>query len=351
MHLLRPALFLTSLALLGETDPLACPPEVQGWVRRVTLNHQGARPKLQALLDAIFQPVTEGGTGLGLTYDNSRTRTVAEVWTERRANCLSLTAFFVSSCRTVGLDARYAEPVNTNRWRRSGGLVRMERHVVSLVTNPPLDEVVADFLPQLRRRMGLYVVNTLPEARFRSLFHSNRAVELLDEGRREEAMAEARRAEQVDPTSAVGWNVKGVVHQSLEQGEEAEACFRRAMALDPKDGNSVGNLEQFCRNRGRLEEAQKLRTLGAELRRKDPFFHAFLAEEAMDQGEWEEAQREIKQSLKLQPYEPEFHLAQARIHMQAGRNDAAVKSLELARRWAIPGERDRYDRKLAALRK
>jgi tetratricopeptide (TPR) repeat protein len=351
VHPLRPALLLLGTLLFGQENPLESNPEIQAWARRTTMHYQGTRQKLQGLLDAIFYPVSEGGIGLGMVYDNSRTRTVQEVWQERRANCLSLTAFFVASCRAAGIEAKYAEPVNTNRWRRSGNLVKLERHVVTLAPMPPLEDAVADFLPQLRKRMGSYVVTIMSEARFRSLFYSNRAVELLDQGLKEEALEQTRLALASDPTSAVSWNIKGAVHHSLGNREETETSYRRAMALDPRDGTPVGNLELLCRSQGRFDEALHFRVIGTDLRKKDPFFHSFLAEEAMELGNWDEAQKEIKSALRIQPHEPDFHLLQARIHLQQGQADQAVKSLEEARRWAIPEERGRFDTKLAALRK
>jgi tetratricopeptide (TPR) repeat protein len=345
------AILLVGTVLSGQEDPLAATPEIQAWARQTTLRFNGTKQKLQGLLDAIFHAPSESGFGLGVLYDNSRTRTVKEVWQERRANCMSLTAFFLAACHAAGIEAKYAEPLNTNRWRRSGNLVRLERHVVTLVPIPPMDDAVADFLPQLRRRMGFYVVSIINESRFRALFHSNRAVEMLDQGLKEDALSLAKAAVAEDPTSAVGWNVQGVVQQSLGETLQSEACYRRAMALDPKDGTPVGNMEQLCRSQGRFEEAMRLRMLGTELRKKDPYFHAFLAEEAMDAGNWDEAQKEIKAAIKIQPYEPEFHLAQARIHLERGQADAALKSLEEARRWAIPEERDRYDTKIGILKK
>ncbi len=351
MNPFRPAILLLGTVLFGQEDPLASSPEIQAWARRTTMHYQGSKQKLQGLLDAIFYPVSEGGVGLGMVYDNSRTRTVDEVWKERRANCLSLTAFFVAACKAAGVEARYAEPMNTNRWRRSGNLVRLERHVVTLAPMPPLDDAVADFLPQLRKRMGSYIVTIMSEARFRALYHSNRAVELLDQGMKEEALAQAKQAVKADPTSAVGWNVQGVVNQALGHREETEACYRRAIALDPKDGTPVGNMELLCRSQGRFDEALTFRSLGTELRKKDPYYHSFLAEEAMDLGNWDLAQKEIKAALKIQPYEPDFHVVLARIHLERGQVEAAVKSLEEARRWAIPEERGRFDTKLAAIKK
>jgi tetratricopeptide (TPR) repeat protein len=340
---------LVAQLLWAQGDPLAPPPELQAFARRQAMGAQTNRGRLQALLTSIFRPVEEGG--LGIEYDNGRTRTVAEVWQERKANCISLTAFYVAACRTIGLEARYAEPLNTNRWRRVGNVVRFERHVVALAPLPPIEDAVADFLPNLRRRAGSYIVIPMAEDRFRALFYSNRAVELLDEGLQAEALEAARHSVQVDPTSAVGWNIQGVVLKNMDRTQEAEAAFRKAIALDPRDGTPIGNMEMLARSEGRMEEALKFRRMGAELRKKDPYYHAFLASEAIEEGHWEEAQAEIRWAIKLQPYDSEFFVSQARIQLQRGDVNGAEKSLEAARRWAVPGERERFDSKLAALKR
>lgn len=343
------ATLLAASVLWADGDPLAAPPEMQAFARRATLTVSGNRPKLQSLLSSIFRPVEEGG--LGVVYDNARTRTVSEVWEERKANCLSLTAFFVAGCRSVGLEARYAEPLNTNHWRRVGNVVRYERHVVALSPIPPMEDVVADFLPHLRRRVGSYLVTPISESRFKALFYSNRAVELMDEGLTEEALESARLSVSVDPTAAVGWNIQGVVLRGLDRPAEAEAAFRKAIALDPKDGTPVGNMEMLTRSQGRFEEALRFRQMSVTLRKKDPYYHAFLADDAIAEGNWEEAQSEIRTAIKLQPYDPEFFVTQARILLQRGDVDGAGRSLEQARRWAMPAERERFDSKLAALKR
>ena len=349
MRILAAAAFLVGAVLWAEGDPLAAPPDLQVFARRTTMAVPGNRAKLQALLSGIFRPVEEGG--LGIVYDNTRTRTVTEVWEERKANCLSLTALFVSSCRAVGLEARYAEPLNTNRWRRVGNVVRFERHVVALAPLPPTDDAVADFLPRLRRRVGGYLVTVMPESRFRALYYSNRAVELMEDGQQDQALACAELSVKVDPTSAVGWNIRGVVLKGLERTLEAEFSFRKAIALDPKDGTPVGNMEMLTRTQGRFEEALRFRLMSTELRKKDPYYHAFLADEAIAEEKWEEARTEIRTAIRLQPYDPEFFVVQARILLQRGDVDGATRSLEEARRWAIPGEQDRFDSKLSALKR
>lgn len=331
----------------GAENPFLAPPELKDFAFQVSANHQSNQAKLQAILTSIFRPVEEGG--LGVAYDNARTRTVPEVWWERKANCLSMTAFYVAACRSIGIDAKYAEALNTNRWRKVGNVVRFERHVVALTRVPPLDDLVADFLPTLRRRTGIYVVALLDEPRFRSLYYSNRAVELLGEGKLEAAMEEARISLEADAKGSVGWNIQGVVQAASGDVAAAEKSYRMALSLDARDGSAMGNLEGLLRNSGRLEEAMKLRALSEEVRKKDPYYNAYLGEEALNEGNLVEALRRIQVALKILPHEPEFFLLQARIRLSQGKIDDAVKDIQEAKKWADPVNRERYDNKLAII--
>jgi Flp pilus assembly protein TadD len=332
----------------AQTDPFLAPEELKAFAHHVTVNQLGVQAKLQAILSGIFMPVEKGG--LGVVYDNAMTRTVPEVWRDRQANCLSMTAFFVAACRSVGLETRYAEALNTNRWRKVGTVVRFERHVVALSHTPPRDDLVADFIPTLRRRSGVYVVAVLPEPRFQSLFHSNRAVELMDAGDLEGARREAQVSLDSDAKSSIGWNIMGVVRVALGEPGPAEEAYRKALAMDARDSSAMGNLEILLRNQGRAREAGVLRQQGEELRRRDPYFNAFLAEEALGEGNFDEAQKRIQVALKILPHESEFYLLQARIKLTLGRMDEAVKDIQEARRWADPSERERYDSKLSILK-
>lgn len=334
--------------LTAQENPFEAPPELQAFARKTTLHYSGVRPKLQALLEAIYRPQDQGG--LGMTYDNSYTRTVAEAWRDRKGNCLSMTAFYVAACKSIDLKVQYAEALNTNRWRRVGSVIRFERHVVTLVQIPPGEDLVADFLPQLRRRMGVYRVEILPERRMKALFYANRAVEHLDEGRLDQALELAQTSIKVDPQLSVGWNIRGVVEKTAGHLEVAELSFRTALKLEPRDSTSLGNMETLLRESGRIDEASILREQAQEIRKHDPYFNAFLAEEAMGTGDLEEAMSRINTAIKIQPHDPDFYLARARIHLLGGRTDAAMKAIQEAQKRAQPAERARYDDKMAAIR-
>ena len=316
---------------------------------RATGREMGTRAKLQGILDVLFRPESEGG--LGITYDNSYTRTVSEVLKDRKANCISLTALYVASCNLVGIPAHFAEPLNLNRWTRDGRIVRMERHVVALVPMFPMGDVVADFLPQLRQRQNVYIVQTLSAERTQALFHSNRAVELLIQGQSDQALNQAEIAVKADPTSSVSWNIRGVVQKHSGLIEKAETDYLKALSLDAKDTAAIGNMESLLLETNRQTEALHFRQLGLELRKKDPYYQAFLAEEAMEAEQWEEAAKRVAAAIKLLPYESSFYLLKAKLDLLDGKPQKALAALELARRWAVPAERERYDNKIAMLRK
>ncbi len=333
---------------IAGIDPLEPPEELAEFARRATLSSNGVPQKLQALLSAFFRSQDSGG--LGIQYDDSRTRTLREVWQDHKANCLGLTALFVAATRSLGIETRYAEPVNTGHWTRREGLIRYERHLVAIAPVPPLEDLVADFLPQVQHRRGHYVVATLTEGRVRALWASNRAVESLLDRNLETAEAFATSAIRSDPDCPVGWNTLGVIHSQRRDSDRAEACYRKALSLDPRDATVIGNMEALLRNEGRWEESVRYRLLGLELRKRDPYFHAFLAEEAMYEGRIEDALKSIKAAIRLQPYDPEFYALEAGLRVSLGKLNEAQQSLELAKRWADPRQRQRFDNKLAALK-
>lgn len=335
---------LTQLA--AQTDPFAAPPELKAFARQATMSEWGTHAKASHLVHAIFAPADQGG--LGMTYDDSYTRTVAEAWRDRKANCLTLTAFYIAACRSVGMEANFGESLRVSLWRRVGNLIRNERHIVAVLPTGNLGQaLVADFLPELRR--GTLAIARVSPTRALALFYSNRAVELLEGGHATQALEAAKEAIAVDPRSGAGLNILGVVQRAQGQDAAAEASFRSALAVDPKDGAACGNLEALMEAEGRTSEAEAFRKLGLEVRKDDPYFNAFLAQEALGKDDFPEAASRIRRAIRLFPREPEFHLIQARVFLAEGKPKDAIRSLERARRWASPEEQARFDSKIALL--
>jgi len=339
-------LLCATLLTAGE-GPFDAPPELKAFAQKHTWTQVSARSKVGALVRAFFASPAEGG--LGLTYDNAFTRTPREVWRDRKANCFSLTALYVDACKSIGLDAQFGESLRISHWRRVGQMIRYERHIVAVVPTGSLEhDLVLDFLPEYHQ--GSLSIAPLDNRRVTALFYANRAVELLDGGAPGEALDQARQSIGVDSGLGIGWNILGVIQQNQGMKAEAEFSFKKAMALDPEDGAPCGNLESLYHSEGREAEAKVFRDLGLKVRNRDPFFNAFLSEEALGEGHLEEADQRIRQAIRLLPYQSEFYAMKARVDLAQGEKSDAIKSLEKARKWSQPEMRARFDTKLALLR-
>ena len=328
-----------------DEDILAIPPGFKDFVVKATLPYQGYTLKTRALVQAVFAKPEDGG--LGLVYSNDKTRTVTQVWNDRRANCLSLTAFYVAACRAIQVDVKFADSAGINHWVRKGDFIFHERHVVAVLPVNVIESMVADFSAE--PRTGAHQLVFLSEPRFISLFHSNRAVELLRAGDPEGAWLEAQASVHGDPSSGIGWNIFGVVAQKRGEFDAAERAFRKALEVDPKDGSACGNLEELCRSQGRFSEAAEFHQLGLKVRDGDPYFHAFIAKNDLASGDINSALSHIKRALSLQRMEPDFYLILAQAELDRGERQAAEKAVEKAIHWSLPDQRKRMESKLALI--
>ncbi len=341
-------LFLTVPGWASPTfeDPFEAPAEMQSYVRRVTLRHNSAITKAEGLLRTIFLSQEEGG--LGMVYDNSYTRTVTEVWQERKANCLSLTAFFVASCKSIGIDVRFAESPAVAQWRRVGPIIRHELHMVAVIRQAPSQDLVADFLPEMKK--GFYLLSLLSDPRAKALYYSNRAVELLEAGDLKSAKHLADLALDQDRTCGAAWNIFGVVCQSQGDDDLAERAFLSALKINPMDGAALGNLETYYRGVGDLAKSMECRRLSMAVRAHDPYFQAFLAQEAMDEGDLKKAVKCLEAAIHMQEREPDFYLLLSQVHQLMGKPEDAVAVLAKGQKASGAPEGSVFQSKMAKIK-
>ena len=331
----------------AEGDILARPAGFREFVTQATIGADGYRGKTRDLVHAALAKPEQGG--LGIIYSNDRTRTVAEVWRDRKANCLSLTAFYVAACKVLDMPAFFADAPSISLWVRKGDLILNERHLVAAVRVNSITIMVADFSGE--PHAGAIPIQPMSEARFRALFHSNRAAELLISENLPGAFQEAEAAVKEDPGSGIAWNTYGAVEKAQAHLADAESAFRKAMAVDPKNGPACGNLEEMLRAEGRTGEANQLHALSLEIRDKDPYFHAFMAKESLQAGDIQGALSHITRAIKLQRMEPEFYLILAQAELDRGERAAAEKAVHKAIYWSLPGQRKRMESKLELIQK
>lgn len=84
------------------------------------------------------------------------------------------------------------------------------------------------------------------------------AVGYFEEGRIPIALDEIKQSLAHDPDHAPAYNLRGLVYMRMNDPRQAEDSFRRALALDPRDGDTLHNLGWLACQLARHDEAQRL---------------------------------------------------------------------------------------------
>lgn len=140
----------------------------------------------------------------------------------------------------------------------------------------------------------------------------------------------ARRAVQIDPKNAVGWDRLGVALQARGLlNSETEHSYRRAIDLDPEFAVAYAHLARLLNRLGRGAEAAPLYAKAGELA-KDPATLNLLAESLQAEQLWPASEPVLKQSLLLDDHNPRTLVLMARFLMVNKRYAEAEPYLKTA---------------------
>lgn len=302
----------------------------------------GEAQRLQRLVDYLFAP-----EHLGMQYQPDATYTVAEAYAARRANCLSFTLLTVALAREAGLDAYGQEIAETLAWRKIDQTIYRSNHVNAGVTvrrkrltvDVAWDDVIATEPPR-----------AIDDARLFAHYYNNRAVDLMQAGHLDAAIAHAEASLAQDADFATSWSNLGVLHRKQGDDARARSDFERALALDPAHPGALSNLAMQLRRDGETERADALLRQLESVQSRDPLHQFLLALDAEQAGDFERAADHYRRAIRLHDTEHSFHFGLARAYLQLGRNRAATRELERARALSEGEQRQRYAAKLETLR-
>lgn len=95
------------------------------------------------------------------------------------------------------------------------------------------------------------------EARRRARVRMELAVGYYDQGKTNVALDELKQVIAADPTYPEAYNLRGLIYMRLNDLRSAEESFRRASALNPRDGGPLHNLGWLQCQQRRFDEAQR----------------------------------------------------------------------------------------------
>jgi tetratricopeptide (TPR) repeat protein len=185
---------------------------------------------------------------------------------------------------------------------------------ITLAQQGRLEEAIADF------RRALEINPDLAQA------HHNLGIALQEQGRLEEAVASYRRALELKPDYTTAYHYLGTALKDLNRLDEAVACYRRALELKPDFVEACNNLAAVLQDQRRLAEAIACYRRVLQYKPDDPIACNNLGAVLQQQGQSAEAAACCRRALKLKPDFIEAHYNLGDALRGQGKLDEAVVS-------------------------
>lgn len=324
-------------------DLLATDAAMRAFVERHTAGIVRPRQRLFALHQAI-----RGFASLGIDYDPAAEGTATEVFHRGRANCLSYASMFIALARQAGLQARYQWLRVRPQWTVRGERVLVRLHVNALVNVGRHGQFMVDIDPLPTRDIA--GSRTLSDADAQALYHSNIAMEALAVGAARDAWLHSVRALQLSPQMPHLWVNLGAIYRQAGQHGEAEANYLHALQLDPGNDSAMNNLVVLYGLQGREAERALWERRVDDYRKNNPYFHAWLGEQAAGQNDWEQALVYYEKALQLLPQDSRLLFALGNVHYALGQRDLATGYVRRAIEQAtLRSDIDAYRQRLRAM--
>ena len=122
-----------------------------------------------------------------------------------------------------------------------------------------------------------------------------------EQGRAQESLEHHLRAAELEPDLASSWTDVAYAHKSLGNFEDADAAFRRALALEPDNGDLIWNLGELYLDEKRDDEAIQIFEDALEKNPTSADLNVFLASASLESGDARQSEIFLDKAEKLAP--------------------------------------------------
>jgi Flp pilus assembly protein TadD len=305
-----------------EIEPLEVSPELREFIDQVVQGDSGGRERILSLVEAILDE-----NGIGLTYDPDATLTAAEAFQSGVGNCMGFSNLLIASARELGLNARYELVSHRLRWDKVDDVLVGTLHV-RVVGFASGRKMVFDFYP-LPIEPGS-VTEFLSDSEAKAHHLNNLAADQMRDGNAAAAYGLLHKAIETSPNVGFVWSNLGLLLLRHDMADLAEAAFEEALAVEPERMSTLSNLQRLYYLQGRDAEAEELAIRLEEYRQDNPYFHAWLGDEAFAQGDYEQAVEHFEDAIVRKKDEPFFYFRLSDSFEALGMRDAATRAYEKA---------------------
>lgn len=315
-----------------ETEVLRLPAELRRLLQTEVIDKaRYPEKRLQRLTAFMFEP-----WGLGMEYDDSQTRTIAQTFADRRGNCLSFTLVFVELARLAGLDARMQEAELGRLSMPDERTVLYTGHVNAVVRLGRRTRTV-DF--DRNRALFPGSFRPVPKQRAMAHYYNNRGAELMAGPERGAADAYFDRAVRLDPSMVAAHSNRGVLHLRMGNPGRGLRHLHAALVLDPLEVSTLANLIALHRSQGNALPVANFEQRLQRIEGSDPYRYFIIGLQLQQRGGHAQALSWFQKASRVDRRQPLFLVGMARSLQALGQVEQAsrlqARALALNRRLSI----------------
>jgi Flp pilus assembly protein TadD len=192
----------------------------------------------------------------------------------------------------------------------------------------------------------------LTDSEGEALYYNNLAMAALARDEVETAWSYLVRALQLSPSNSHLWVNLGAVYRTSGQYGEAERSYLQAVDLDFTEYSAMTNLAVLYGLEGREEERKYWVERVEVHRRRNPYYHAWLGDEAAAEGDWTAALGHYNRAIWLAPDDSHLLYSRGVAYFQLNDYEAAAADFEQAIETStLHSDTVNYRRQLEAVRK
>ena len=274
---------------------------------------------------------------IALSYSSNANLTARESYHSSMANCMSLTIMAYALAKEANLHANFQQVDIPEYWVRNGQYNLLTGHINLLVKASTHfdrhfivdnDNIQIDFDPYVYKQTfskRLIDINTVI-----AMFYNNKGGQALVDQEYDIAYQYLKAATKIDKNFSAAWGNLAVLYRLTDNLKSAEDAYRYAILIDPNNLTALTNLSILLRNQQNNLEADEIERKLLGKRRKNPYYHAVLADEAYYKHDYQQALKHYKKAIKLNNRIHEVYFGVAKVYYQMNKLPEAKKAMRRA---------------------
>ncbi|BBM00515.1 tetratricopeptide repeat protein [Microbulbifer sp. GL-2] len=295
--------------------------EVRAYLATLAPNSD-SRSRLAALIRAFEE------REFLVEYDESSTLSAMDTYRQQRGNCLAFTLMMVAMSRELGVEAYFNQVEVPPVWSHDEAETFVLYRHVNMVSESLRGRRVVDF--NLSAYDPAYKQRKLDDTTAFSLFYSNRGIELMREGEREQAFLYLRKAVELRPKRSDLWANLGALYSHLGFLDEAEKSYRHALAFQNNNLVAISNLEGLYRYIGQDDLADEYAKRAHYHRNRNPYYLFHRARDAYELGDFNRAENDLRRAIRRHEGDHRFHFLMGLTRYELGNMTASRESFKEA---------------------